>query len=422
MTFQDGSGEVLEIARRYCKPRAVARLLKDLHAAAGLEGKPDGPPSAGSPVRTRRCAGETGANTAGREELDHLVTLCYETLPPSDFMQALLEMGDALVQQGDLRRAEDLYSVVLAHQETRGQQRFVADAYLRRGELHSRQGNWKASSADLQQSRSLFADLKEHTAVGRIENILGTNFAQQGNLKLARKYYRRALGVFEAAERTDMTGTVLMNLGILSTIAGKYAEALVYYKRAQSCFEVLGDIRRLAELHHNLGMVHLARGHEDDARREFNTSFFLASKRNLVQVMGLASMGKAAASCRCRDYPLAAKLVNQAMEYFTKTNDRLSLADAYKIKGMVHRDMKKHSLAASYFQTSLRINRELGNRLNAAETLFEIGMLDKLQGKKAEAVKALQEAECLFQAVGADEDVRRTREQIKPLCLSEKTR
>ena len=54
---------------------------------------------------------------------------------------------------------------------------------------------------------------------------------------------------------------------------------------------------------------------------------------------------------------------------------KLSIADLYKIQGIVSRRIKDYSLAEDYFLTSLRINRELKNELNFAETSFELGIL-----------------------------------------------
>ena len=109
------------------------------------------------------------------------------------------------------------------------------------------------------------------------------------------------------------------------------------------------------------------------------------------------------------------KLVNQAIDLFPKSLDRLSLADAYKVKGMIHRDMKSLDAAASYLQTSLRINIELNNHLNIAESYFEIGLLEIKRKCTAEAIQAFQKAMAAFKKVGAQEDVKKTQDQITAL-------
>jgi tetratricopeptide (TPR) repeat protein len=212
-----------------------------------------------------------------------------------------------------------------------------------------------------------------------------------------------------------MTGTVLMNLGIVLNICGQYDEALAQYRRAQSCFERLGDMRRLAQLHHNMGMTHLHRGHGNDAIKEFDTSYLLGSEQSLIPVMASALFGKANAFYERTDLRLALKLATQALGMFEQCGDRLGQADTYKLKGMIHRDLKKYAVATSYFQTSLRLNRELGNRLNTAETRFAFGVMEQRRRKKQSALEAFTEALSLFRLVGAREQAKKAERAILTL-------
>ncbi len=406
MEMQEVHSQIVEVVKRHCGSRKVTGLLGELRTAGSLGA---GPGRRGT-GRATEC-GPVQTHSDG-EFLDHMITLCRTVLDREEEPAALLEMGDVLKANGQMQKAADLFSMVLSDDRGPVKKKHIAEAFMRRGELHSRLGQWKASQADLARSRTLFVGLREQVALGRVENILATNYAEQGNLKLARKCYTRALSIFEESDQKEMAGTVLMNLGILLNIAGKYDEALGHYTRALSLFEQLGDVCRLAELHHNIGMTYLQWGQESAAIKEFNCSHYLASRRNLLPVMGLALFGKANAHYRIGDYPLAANFLQHAIGAFERCDDRLGLADAYKLKGMCHRDMKKYALATSYFLTSLRMNRELKNRLNEAETWFEMGLLERQRRRKEETLKAFTEALAIFKEIGAAADVKRTEQEI----------
>jgi tetratricopeptide (TPR) repeat protein len=73
------------------------------------------------------------------------------------------------------------------------------------------------------------------------------------------------------------------------------------------------------------------------------------------------------------------------MELCNKTNDKLSIADIYKTKGIIQRKLNMYDLAESYLLTSLRLNKELQNELNLAETSIEIGRLYKETGRTNES-------------------------------------
>jgi len=246
-----------------------------------------------------------------------------------------------------------------------------------------------------------------------VDNILGTNYAEQGKVKQARTFLERALRTFERNGNTVEAASLLVNLGALHNIVAEYDEAVAYYQRARSSFEQVGDVARLGALHHNMGMTFLATSAYAQALKEFEQSFSLGSRGEHAGLMGLASLGKANVYFRLGDLRAALKLVNQSLNLFRACGDRLSMADGYKVKGMIHREMKKYDFARSYMQTSLRINSDLDNRLNTAETYVEIGLLEERRGNTAEAITALEHARAFFRRVGAEHEFVRAGKELQ---------
>ncbi len=391
--------QILSLVKAYCAPKVVSGLMSNLRRTDVLEQRMIG---------GKRGKQKIEISLNDPEKLDRLITFCQTRLSPDEVCQVLMGIGDVFKQHGENNRAEEMYTLALTQDERVAKKGSIAEAYMRRGEIYSRKGQWKQSASDLGRSRTMFSELKLHDFLGRVENILGTNHAEQGKIKQAVEFFERALTLFERSEQAQLAGTVLMNLGIVCNIIGDYDTALTHYKRAQSCFEGIGDVSRLAEIHHNMGMSYLAKRRHNEAIREFNASYMLSSTMQNISLMGLANLGKANAYYYWDDFPMALKLVSQAVESFTQASDRLSLADAYKVKGMIHRKMKRFESAESYLQTSLRINLELNNLLNVSETQFEIGMLAINRKKKQEAIVAFRKAKTGFRKVGAREEEKRT--------------
>jgi tetratricopeptide (TPR) repeat protein len=82
---------------------------------------------------------------------------------------------------------------------------------------------------------------------------------------------------------------------------------------------------------------------------------------------------------------------------------------------MIHRDMKSFDAAASFLQTSLRINIELNNNLNIAESYSEIGLLEIKRKNPSEAIQAFMKAKSAFTKVGARQDMKKTQDRINAL-------
>jgi len=402
--------KILNVVKTYCSPKVVTGLMNDFRRSEAIERTVSMEQPSG-PIRRRGHA----VSLDNQEKLDRLITLCHSRLPVDDLCEVLLGIGDAFKAHGEINRAEEMYTLALRKGEAAGKQGYVAEAYMRRGEVYSRKAQWKQSNADLSHSRTIFSELKHHDALGRVENILGTNYAEQGKVTQAAGYFARALTLFERTRETQMAGVALMNLGIICNIVGDSDAALAHYKRAQSCFEEVGDLNRLAELHHNMGMSYISKHLLNEAIRELNKSHSFSSSTQNTSLMALAGLAKANIYYQLRDLPIALQLVNQSIDLFTKLPDRLSLADAYKLKGMIHRDMKSLDAAASYLQTSLRINIELNNNLNMAETYFEMGLLAIMRKNKAEAIRYFQDARAGFKRVGALDNLNKTRDQLNLL-------
>jgi tetratricopeptide (TPR) repeat protein len=402
--------QILNVVKTYCRPNVLTGLMTDFRRSEAID-RTVGMQKQSGPLRPQSRA----ISLDNQEKLDRLITLCHSRLPVDDVCEVLLGIGDVFKAQGEISRAEEMYTLALQKGEESGKKGYVAEAYMRRGEVYSRKAQWKLSNADLGRSRAIFSELKHHDALGRLENVLGTNHAEQGKITQAAGYFARALSLFERTRQTQMAGVALMNLGIICNIVGDSDSALTHYKRAQSCFEEVGDLNRLAELHHNMGMSYTSKHLLNDAIRELNKSHALSSSTRNAPLMALAGLAKANIYYLLHDLPVALQLVNQSIDLFTKSHDRLSLADAYKVKGMIHREMKSLDAAASYLQTSLRINIELNNNLNMAETYFELGLLAIKRKSKAEAIRDFKEARTAFKKVGALENVKKTQDQLNSL-------
>lgn len=406
---------IIRIARAFCKPRVVTDILRRLQQARAAERRLLRTSKGGSKTHHPRSPQRNTTGLADPSVLDQLLTHLQGVLDANDFLNMLLRLGDLFRDHGMIHRAEETYSTALQHATAAHQPGWLAEAYLRRGEVYCRQGRWKESSTDLAESRQIFTRLNQQVAVGRVENILATSYVEQGKLKQAQVYFERALATFDRHEQTHMAGFVLMNLGIVHNITSHFDVALAHYKRAQSHFEEVGDLQRLAGLHHNMGMSYLFKGAPQDALREFDAGAALAQRIPDVNLLGLANLGKSSVYLQLRDLTMALTLANQAIEAFTLANDRLSLADAYKVKGMIHREMRTYDFARSYFQTSLRMNLDMGNHLNAGETYVEMAVMEKRLGGTTEAIAALHRAREHFKKVGASHEVQRVDAELHNL-------
>ena len=235
----------------------------------------------------------------------------------------------------------------------------------------------------------------------RCDNFLGLIAGEKGNLRRAKKIF--SVNTFDTNPEQDesLKGVAAINKGIINTIQCNFDTALTFYNQALEIFEKNADLSRLAEVRHNLGMLYTQKDENDKALEEFDKSISLSLKSGNIFNLGLSYLQTAYLYTRFNNFLRAEEFTGKAMEICTKLNDQLSIADIYKIKGIIAREMKDYPAAENYLLTSLRRNRELENELNEAESNYELGILYNRIGKAAEAKKALLSAYNYFKKISS---------------------
>ena len=340
---------------------------------------------------------DAGQKSIFKANIELLITFASEKLDSIKFIELLLYLGETCISRGELDTASQIFERTLASvEEFPSLENIAAYSMLALGEVFSRQAQWEKSISNINLAKKLFNKHKDLRGIAKCNNLLGTIYGDRGNFKKARSSFENSLTFLNPRTDAALIGMVEMNLGILSNMQGKHDEALFFYQRAIIKYDKLKDMRRISQLRHNLGMLHAQKGEYEEALKEFDGSIAIAMKADYLPDLALSYLSKAFVYSQLDVFPLAIAFADKSMDICYKINDRLSIADLYKVKGIVERKLTHYDMAENYFMTSLRINSELGNPLNQAETLFELGILYIEVKMKQKAVKQLKSALSLF--------------------------
>ncbi len=348
-------------------------------------------------------------------KLNQMLARCAERLDKEKFLRLVISLGDLFAQYGELSRAEEMYTVALAQGELHSEHSAIGEALIRRGAVYSSLGRWKDSKSDLVQGRRIYQNLNEEKGIGRAESLLGFNYAIGGDTKKAQTYIRRAINSFERLEERQLSGVALMNLGVVFRILGDFDAAMSQFQRARSHFEEVGDLARLAELHYKIGMTYLAKEMAETALREFELSATLSADLNNNKIRGLAFLGKASAFYQLGDFRTSLSLADQALDHFSIHEDKLHVAEVYKLKGAIHCSLRKLELAHWYLFTSLKINAELENCFSLGDCYFELGKLHHARRRIDETKHSLQLSAEWYAKAGAAHELRRVSMELNAI-------
>ena len=134
----------------------------------------------------------------------------------------------------------------------------------------------------------------------------------------------------------------------------------------------------------------------DAALEAFNKCITLSLENDYLSNCAVAYIGKSFIYTKMKNPALADAYTDKAMEIAYKLNDTLSIADIYKVKGMVQNDMNNFELSEELFENSIRLNKDIESRLNEAESSVQLGELLQKNNRNEEAKPYLESATDFF--------------------------
>lgn len=87
------------------------------------------------------------------------------------------------------------------------------------------------------------------------------------------------------------------------------------------------------------------------------------------------------------------------MEIACKLNDTLSIADIYRVKGIIQSNLNNFELSEEFFENSVRLNDDFESKYSKAESSQELGNLLNQEDRKDEAETHLKSADQVFKDI-----------------------
>jgi len=308
--------------------------------------------------------------------VDMMITHGEKQLQDEKYCNFLLDLSQLMFYAGEtafsLEIAEDLLSKLEASNNF---QSIKAETNLMVSKIFWAQAYWDDCNHYVEEARRIFQSISSESGIAKCDNMLGTLYGEKGEFDIAQKHLENALEHLKEDDDTLFSSVILANLGIINTINGDFQKAIWNYKTSVEKLDKLNDARRLSRVYHNVGMLYTRMEKYDEALDEFNKCISLSLDNDYLSNCAIAYIGKAFVYTKLKNPQLADAYTDKAMEISYKINDTLSIADIYKIKAMVQSDLENFQLSEELFETSIRLNKDLDNKLNEAESSAELEKL-----------------------------------------------
>jgi len=331
--------------------------------------------------------------------VDKIITLAERLLLKEKYLDLLLELAQYMIKIGNQAFALEILTDM---KNSIGRDEFIlhnGEANLLISKIYWTQAQWDDCDFYLNEAYNNFKLADFQNGFAKCENMFGTLYGEKGEFKKAITHFETALTYLKQSDDISIQAMILTNLGIIYTIYGDFEKAIWNYKDAIEKFQKLNDKSRIARVYHNLGMLYTRMNEYYLALEHFNNSITLSIENQYLSNCAVSYIGKAYIYTKLKNLPLADAFTDKAMEFACKLNDTLSIADIYRIKGIIQSDLNNFDLSEEYFESSIRLNEDFDSQYNKAESSQELGKLLKNEDRKGEAENHLKSAEKIFKSI-----------------------
>jgi len=346
-------------------------------------------------------------------DFDTIVLNASEYLKEKDYVVFLYDVAEIAISFSEMERAQRLLHMVVTKLKSRATNLLLAKAHQRLGDISFYRNNWVTTLRQYKKSLDLFTKSKNKQGIAHVKSSLGSALVEQGDIMKGEKELKEAKEIVKRANLKPLLIKINLNLGNVYSMRGIWDKAMECYKDTLSLIGRNRDDAVRAMLYINMAIIFKAKGEYDIALEHFQKSIKFSILANDLYKKGLSYLGEADLYCRKGDLAAGTALATTAFRIFSGLGDRLSVAEVYKVFGIINRQNKRYDTALSYLENSKRINEDYDNPLNLGETMIEIAKLYEMKGgENDKARESAKSAISYFKRIHADVKVTEAQEML----------
>lgn len=346
-------------------------------------------------------------------DFDTIVSMAAKCPGKTDHVRLLYDIGGSAINYGEFKRGTETLHVALKNTGQKNKE-FVANILQKLGNIEFYTNNFQTAQKLFNRSLKLFTQIDNKVGIISIKNVIGALLVEEG------KFYEGEIHFIQAKKMANEWNIPLliaktnMNLGNIYNMRGRYTDAIKCYQKAIDS-DLGQDPDLLSNLYMNFAITNKFTQDYNTSIEYLDKALDLIGKTNNRYQKGLVYLIQAEVKCLQDEISASTALVTSAFTIFNETGDRLSIAEAYKILGMINRQSKNYDVSLSYFENSRRIYEKITNPINLAETLIEMVKLYVDTGEKSRAKQTLSLAIRNFQKIGADPKIEHIKSHFNDL-------
>jgi tetratricopeptide (TPR) repeat protein len=310
-------------------------------------------------------------------------------------LETVLNLGDIHVGFGEMDKALGYYNEVISRSEELGDEKKMAMAYGKMGEIFGRKGEYEDSFKQLGKSLEIAERNNDLDCLVWVYYNLGMLETRKSEYKKAIEFFEKSLKYAKETRNYSDIGAAYFAFAELNRVQRDYDKALEYAKKALENWMKNKDFR-IAYVYNSLGGITLIKGETNEAIRYYEKAIAQSRTTGDTYIRGLSSSGISEAFIKDGAHEKAIESLDMAMDIFEAIDAKEMIATVYRKLGIVNRYKKEWDLSKECFQKSIDIFEKLSIPFFIGESLYDFGLMYKDMNDEEEMRKHLNQALGIF--------------------------
>jgi predicted ATPase len=291
-------------------------------------------------------------------------------------LETVLNLGDIHVGLGEMDKALGYYKEVVSRSEELGDEKKMAMAYGKMGEIFGRKGEYEDSFKQIGRSLEIAERNDDLDCLFWDYYNLGMLETRKSDYEKAIEFFEKSLKYAQETNNYSDIGAAYFAFAELHRVQRDYDKALEYAKTALENWIKNRDFR-IAYVYDTLGGVSLIKGKNNEAIDYYSKAIEHSRKTGDTYIRGCSSSGISEAYIENGAFESAIEFLDMAMDIFKAIDAKEMIATVYRKLGIVNRYKKEWDLSKDYFEKSIEIFEKLNIPLFTGETLYDFGLMYK---------------------------------------------
>ena len=283
------------------------------------------------------------------------------------------------------------------------------------GNLYGDMGKWDKAIGYFQDSLLIGEEVNNLKRKARIIKSMGVVYLFKGDTERGYKYLKDSLKICEEIKAEALYAMVLNNIGIYYDMVGEWENAVKYYKKSLSISKKLNNIIQMSNTMGNLGFAYSSLNVSEQAIYYFKESIKISERIGDIYNKGINYIHLGEEYLKKDKFKEVKYYISNAEKIFKELEDKLGLADIFKLKAILCKKQKYWEKSEEYFKRAIKIYSRQGDRLNEGETYYEWGDMFVLKKDADSARKRLIISKKILGSIGARKHLGEIEEKLNKL-------